>query len=1640
MKWALIISIIAALSLAGSAFAEGELPPEIPEATGTVVEESPAVITEPQPEPSADGTLPEDSATLTETPPEAPPEEIILTDDLADENAAASIESGVDAPLPESEVLAEEPLADVIEDLVDLNIALTNESGEILELATVESAEALAAADPYFTVSGVIYSFTTTDCDPMLAGNQPCANPISAAINFIMNTGIIPSDRKIYVESGTYTENVVIDGTLPFLNQITGLIGKDIGSGLPTVNGSIYIHDTIMGFTLSGFTINATAGSNGAVRVNSNTGTLVLKDLTVRNTNGPGINVGNHTGAVNLTNVVSSGNFGSGALISNDNGIFPVTVNNSEFDQNNDAGGSGANNGLWIYSKGLVTLNYVSASKNDGRGVYIDTDKTVTIKNSVFNLNYSNPFYAAYGYGLWIWTGYPTNHIILENVHADNNSANGFYLLTKGNLTAKKVSAMNNTNSGASFSVDGTVSISASDFSDNGYDGLRVYGLKSITLNSITANRNTNYGVYLDNCQETSVCQGIGAVQVLGTSPNQFMDNGASGLYILASGAVTLTNFEASDNTNQGVDIRNSFTGISAGVIINANYVPLFGTFTNIIHLNGGYGLEVDSYGSISVDKVWALNNLNDGINLDNNGALTAKTVTIKNSQAWENTYSGIEISSKGSITLTNCAAYDNGDIGLDIDNTSGSGNVVVSATTIKDFSGNTNYAIEITSKGSIIVNHVDGSDTLWGTTIYNQTASSAKPLTVSDGIFSNTTNTTGLRVHSLGLITLRNITAENNASYGVYADNSTAITPQAVVINKIHLIDNDGDGIEIYSDGNVTINNLTSNSNGGMGLYIITCHYTGSACTGIGSVTLGGTWNEINGNGNSGLYISSGGNITLSNFSALYNTNSGVFAYNNYTGETGSIIISAVSGKYNEVRWNDGYGLYLASYGAVSVTRTVADDNTQNGAYITNHQALIAKNVTITDCSFSHNQSDGLYILSKGIVTLKAVTANGNSRYNSSITSGSTNHDVLSAENYMYEGGRWESWWYTGSGTVNIQLRSTQFTPQVYLYDDYGHLLAWDDNAGNLDDAFITGFSLPAAGDYRIEVTAKDGGYGIYDLALNNPIGSITNYYIYMGGLNLENTYGSADVVILPLGSKTNSFSYNTYIGAGVYSYGNISLSRAEAHYNFYDGFSLHNSSAPLAKNISILGVTANNNYYSGVYATSLGSILWNGGGASGNLTNGGTLYNDNASTPKPITVSNGEFNGNHAASGLYIYSLGSITITNVTASGNDDTWGYGLYLNNCQYSGSTCTGSGNITVTGRFKGQGYNNNGYNGIYAESFGNIRVQNTEVMGNGNTGATLYNNYSGSIGTVTVTGTTLNPADFSGNIGNDGLYINSRGAVFLTNVRSEENANGSGVVIYNYDAATPLSVTLNRVFANDNRYVGIYVESYGAINATSLQTNRNQNGGSELMNYGAPTAQPVSVTKSEFLGNQGNGLFIYSVGKVTLNNIRANENTTSGLSVDTTGDLAVLSTLGENLFNLNGNYGLYVNRAEDITLSRVTANDNSLLGMHVSSAATLIITSSNFNRNDTGGILAVLSGDAVLSSVKVINNGTVGFDHDGIYLIIISPGSTVKILNSIVTGHEGSGIDLTGASALILDGTFYYGNDTDNDGQPNVDWP
>ena len=100
----------------------------------------------------------------------------------------------------------------------------------------------------------------------------------------------------------------------------------------------------------------------------------------------------------------------------------------------------------------------------------------------------------------------------------------------------------------------GTVSITNSTFKENGHDGLRIRSHRNVMLNGITALDNGNYGVYVDNCDESlGVCLGTGTVTVSGTLPNYFNGNIYDGLRILSGGNVTLSYFQANENDGNGV-------------------------------------------------------------------------------------------------------------------------------------------------------------------------------------------------------------------------------------------------------------------------------------------------------------------------------------------------------------------------------------------------------------------------------------------------------------------------------------------------------------------------------------------------------------------------------------------------------------------------------------------------------------------------------------------------------------------------------------------------------------------------------------------------------------------------------------------------------------------------------------------------------------------------------------------------------------------------------------------------------------------------------------------------------------------------------------------------------------------------------
>ncbi len=176
-----------------------------------------------------------------------------------------------------------------------------------------------SAADPYFTVGTTKYQFFPLGdlrCDELTIFCS--ATPIQAAVDKLLENNWVPIDGTIYVETGIYTENVLIDGSLVYgtttskplslLKALKGAGSYETTDAPSTINGSVTVMNVLNGFTLSGFVIDATGVTTAGVVFDNNTGTITIKDVEVKNSEGDGISVTNQKGAVNLDTVSSHDN------------------------------------------------------------------------------------------------------------------------------------------------------------------------------------------------------------------------------------------------------------------------------------------------------------------------------------------------------------------------------------------------------------------------------------------------------------------------------------------------------------------------------------------------------------------------------------------------------------------------------------------------------------------------------------------------------------------------------------------------------------------------------------------------------------------------------------------------------------------------------------------------------------------------------------------------------------------------------------------------------------------------------------------------------------------------------------------------------------------------------------------------------------------------------------------------------------------------------------------------------------------------------------------------------------------------------------------------------------------------------------
>ena len=403
---------------------------------------------------------------------------------------------------------------------------------------------------------------------------------------------------------------------------------------------------------------------------------------------------------------------------------------------------------------------------------------------------------------------------------------------------------------------------------------------------------------------------------------------------------------------------------------------------------------------------------------------VTPMAVNITGTNIFNSNYGdGLDVYTKGAISLNSITANSNGQsgnpsygYGATLDNTSASSAQPIILSGANQFNGNEGAGLEALSNGAITASNLtaDGNLTWYGVYLGNTSPLTAQPVTVS-GSVTNNNKYYGLIVWSKGFVTLSNITASSNGSYligsdyytgeGVYVNNAGGVAGFTLTGTNV-INSNSTNGLEVYSNGPISVNNLTANDNGYFDSPIDT---KDDAVQGFGAslnnstastpqpITLTGT-NQFNNNWYDGLDVDAKEVITLTSITANDNglgqdaTNTygdGVYAVNSYNPASPQLVSILGTNQFSN-NWLDGLDVY--SYGTITLNSATASGNRNanfpgDGAYLDNCNITVSACTTVTPMTinitgtntFNSNYGNGLVAFSKGAVAINSITANGN-------------------------------------------------------------------------------------------------------------------------------------------------------------------------------------------------------------------------------------------------------------------------------------------------------------------------------------------------------------------------------------------------------------------------------------------------------------------------------------------------------------------------------------------------------------------------------------------------------------------------------------------------------------------------------------
>jgi hypothetical protein len=557
-----------------------------------------------------------------------------------------------------------------------------------------------------------------------------------------------------------------------------------------------------------------------------------------------------------------------------------------------------------------------------------------------------------------------------------------------------------------------------------------------------------------------------------------------NGIYIVSNGSVTLSKLSSSENGASGIMVDNYNSGNGTGSIT-----------LNTITANDNYkdGITLSSKGSVTLNSVIAKNNgefgisSGDGVNIDNSYAtLTGKGVTVSNSTFQNNNGDGLEVTSNGAIKVSGLTVTDNynGTAGITLINSDGlpvrnvypSVTVTNSRTTVNQVIG-----LYVNSRGVISVTNLEASaNSSYGMQLDNTAAVTANPGITVKGSSSTRTlvggNALNLYIRSHGVVTLSNLSVlQSSSSYGADIDNRYISTsPLAITISNCNFNYNASNGLLAQSYGVITLRSVEALDNGGFGVNLS----NSAAATNVGVTIAGKKGNSsLSYNDSTGLNVNTRGKVTISNILTIYNGNGGIILYNSSSPDQQTTTLTNIYSASNS--GGSGYGISLGVKGNLTLSGIYILDNSNSGVSINSS----AGNVTLSGKNniCSGNGTGGFVVTSVGAVSLSNLTTENNATYGVYVNNQSTSGGI-------------------GTATLNNVRSSYNGSHGIYLFSSGLAQLKYVTTLGNGLTSDGNGIYIADSG-YNIFITYStthgNGGYGIRVVSgtLMFPLTGVTYY-----------------------------------------------------------------------------------------------------------------------------------------------------------------------------------------------------------------------------------------------------------------------------------------------------------------------------------------------------------------------------------------------------------------------------------------------------------------------------------------------------------------------------------------------------------------